>query len=226
MQHGRCRDCETVYDYLEFERCPSCGNFTGSAYGGVEILDGNGGPPVAAVAAPAQRAIPAMRVGDTAAPAPAAAATPSDRRRLELLREEYSLVERFIDGMDQRALTLKAWSVTVGVAGIAYGLTSDRHEILLLAAFATVMLWLVEALGRSFQGVYIVRAREIERAIADHSLVTETPGITAAWRRIWRPRAYGRYVAIMGWPHVFLPHVLIIGTAVCLYLALELPRFS
>jgi hypothetical protein len=214
MQHGRCRDCETVYDYLEFERCPSCGNFTGSAYGGVEILDGNGGPPVAAVAAPAQRAIPA------------AAATPSDRRRLELLREEYSLVERFIDGMDQRALTLKAWSVTVGVAGIAYGLTSDRHEILLLAAFATVMLWLVEALGRSFQGVYIVRAHEIERAIADHSLVTETPGITAAWRRIWRPRAYGRYVAIMGWPHVFLPHVLIIGTAVCLYLALELPRFS
>jgi hypothetical protein len=219
MHVGRCRDCETVYDYLEFERCPKCGNFTGSAFGGVEILDGSGGHATSTVAAPAVRTRPAIRANGSAAPP-----TPSDGRRLDLLREEYALVEHFIDGLDQRALSLKAWSVTIGVAGIAYALASDHHEILLVAALANVMLWIVEAIGKSFQGVYIVRAREIEGAIADHRLETETPGIAATWRRVWRPRSYGRYVTIMRWPHVFLPHAFIVGIAVCLYLALELPR--
>jgi hypothetical protein len=218
MHVGRCRDCETLYDYLELERCPKCGNFTGSAYGGVEVLEGPGSPP---------RVTPAA--GALVRPAPRtngrlALATASEGTRLEVLRAEYALVEQAISALDRSALALKACSVTVAAVLAAYALASGRHEVLLVAAFASAMLWVVEAIGKSFQGVYLGRAHDIEIGIADSAATTDVPGIAAAWRRHWRPTSFGRYLAIARW-HIALPHLLMAGAAAGLYLALELPRF-
>jgi hypothetical protein len=219
MHYGRCRDCETVYDYLELERCPKCGNFTGSAYGGVEVLEGPVGPaprltPSAAVLVPA-----ASRTNGRIA-VPAA----SEGTRLDVLRAEYALVEQAISALDRSALGLKACSVTLGVLLAAFALASGRHEVLLVAAFASAMLWVVEAIGKSFQAIYLGRAHDIEVGIADSTATTDVPGIAAAWRRRWRPTSFGRYLAITRW-HVALPHLLMVATAAALYLALELPRF-
>jgi hypothetical protein len=222
MQLGRCRDCETVYDYLELERCPKCGNFTGSAYGGVEVLtDAAIEPvrlaPVAAVAA-AVAARPTPRTNGKVAPPPMPEAT-----RLDLLHGEYALVEQAISGLDRSALAIKMCSVTVGTVLMAYALATGRHEVLLVAVFASGMLWVVEAIGKSFQGVYLGRAHQIEIGMADTATVTELPGIAAAWRRHWRPASFGRYLAIGRW-HIALPHLLVVLAAAGLYLALELPQ--
>ncbi len=222
MQLGRCRDCETVYDYLELERCPKCGNFTGSAYGGVEVLnDAAIEPvrlaPVAAVATPVA-ARPTPRTNGKVAPSPM-----PEARRLDLLHGEYALVEQAISGLDRSALAIKMCSVTVGAVLMAYALASGRHEVLLVAVFASGMLWVVEAIGKSFQGVYLGRAHQIEIGMADTATVTELPGIAAAWRRHWRPASFGRYLAIGRW-HIALPHLLVVLAAAGLYLALELPQ--
>jgi hypothetical protein len=226
MQLGRCRDCETVYDYLELERCPKCGNFTGSAYGGVEVLtDAAIEPvrlaPVAAVAAAAAVAIaarPTPRTNGKVVPPPM-----PEARRLDVLHGEYALVEQAISGLDRSALAIKMCSVTVGSVLMAYALASGRHEVLLVAVFASGMLWVVEAIGKSFQGVYLGRAHQIEIGMADTATVTELPGIAAAWRRHWRPASFGRYLAIGRW-HIALPHLLVVLAAAGLYLALELPQ--
>jgi hypothetical protein len=218
MHLGRCRDCETVYDYLELERCPKCGNFTGSAYGGVEVLnDAATEPlPVAKAAAVADR--PPPRTNGKVAPPPM-----PEARRLEVLHEEYALVEQAISGLDRSALAIKMCSVTVGAVLVAYALASGRHEVLLVAVFASGMLWIVEAIGKSFQGVYLGRAHQIEVGMADPATITELPGIAAAWRRHWRPASFGRYLAIGRW-HIALPHLFVVLAAAGLYLALALPQ--
>jgi hypothetical protein len=218
MYSGRCRDCETIYDYLELERCPKCGNFTGSAYGGVEVLEGPESPPPAMTPAATVRVRSAPRTNGRIAVAAA-----SEGTRLEGLRAEYALVEQAIGALDRSALGLKACSVIVGAVLAAYALASGRHEVLLVAAFASAMLWVVEAIGTSFQGVYLGRAHDIEIGIADSAATTEVPGIAAAWRRRWRPTSFARYLAIARW-HIALPHLLVVGAAAGLYLALELPR--
>jgi hypothetical protein len=222
MQLGRCRDCETVYDYLELERCPKCGNFTGSAYGGVEVLNDAVIEPVrlAPVVAvgPAVAARPTPRTNGKIAPPPM-----PEARRLDVLHGEYALVEQAISGLDRSALAIKMCSVTVGAVLMAYALASGRHEVLLVAVFASGMLWVVEAIGKSFQGVYLGRAHQIEIGMADTATVTELPGIAAAWRRHWRPASFARYLAIGRW-HIALPHVLVVLAAAGLYLALELPH--
>jgi hypothetical protein len=218
MHFGRCRDCETVYDYLELERCPKCGNFTGSAYGGVEILEEPVAAPPRLTPSAAVLVRPAPRNGRIALPAA------SEGTRLDVLRAEYALVEQAIGALDRSALGLKACSVTIGALLAAYALASGRHEVFLVAAFASAMLWVVEAIGKSFQGVYLGRAHDIEVGIADSTATTEVPGIAAAWRRRWRPTSFGRYLSIARW-HVALPHLLVVAATVGIYLALELPRF-
>jgi hypothetical protein len=221
MQLGRCRDCETVYDYLELERCPQCGNFTGSAYGGVEVLTDAAVEPVRlatiAPVAPAAAARPTPRTNGKVAPPPMPEAT-----RVDVLAGEYALVEQAISGLDRSALAIKMCSATVGAVLMAYALASGRHEVLLVAVFASAMLWIVEAIGKSFQSVYLGRAHQIEIGMADTATITELPGIAAAWRRHWRPASFGRYLAIGRW-HIALPHLLVVLAAAGLYLALELP---
>ena len=81
----------------------------------------------------------------------------------------------------------------------------------------------LEAIGKSFQGVYLGRAHQIEVGMADPATITELPGIAAAWRRHWRPASFGRYLAIGRW-HIALPHLFVVLAAAGLYLALALPQ--
>src|ERR1700722_19485035 len=139
MQLGRCRDCETVYDYLELERCPKCGNFTGSAYGGVEVLTDAAAEPVRVAPVAAVAAAVAAGVGARPTPRTNGKVVPPpmpEARRLDVLHGEYALVEQAIGGLDRSALAIKMCSVTVGAVLMAYALASGRHEVLLVAVFA------------------------------------------------------------------------------------------
>ena len=66
---------------------------------------------------------------------------------VELLKDEYLHLQKTVEDFDQRTLTIKAWSVTTSMAGIAASfLHRDAAVISLLAALASLSFWMTEAL--------------------------------------------------------------------------------
>ena len=59
-----------------------------------------------------------------------------------LLKEEYFHLQRTVEDFDQRALTIKSWSVTTSMAGIAAGFLQDKVLVLcLLSSLASLLFW-------------------------------------------------------------------------------------
>jgi len=72
----------------------------------------------------------------------------------DLLKEEYFHLQDTVEDFDQKALTIKAWSVTLSMAGFGVAFTKSAPSILLLAALASLLFWVTEALWKSFQRAY------------------------------------------------------------------------
>src|SRR5437868_6915089 len=84
-----------------------------------------------------------------------------------LLKEEYFHLQKTVEDFDQRTLTIKAWSVTTSMVGIAASfLHSEASALSLLAALASLSFWMTEALWKEFQQCYYPRIRALERALA------------------------------------------------------------
>lgn len=65
-----------------------------------------------------------------------------------LLSDEYLHLQRVIEEFDQRALTLKAWSVSFSAAGLGLAYSEREAAILLIAALSALVFWIVEGSGR------------------------------------------------------------------------------
>jgi hypothetical protein len=135
-----------------------------------------------------------------------------------LLKEEYFHLNEIVEDFDQKALTIKAWSVTLSMAGIGVALTQKAAIVLLLAGAASIMFWLTEALWKSFQQAYYPRIRDIEAFYAG-KLPTITPfQINASWSRAWHAGRAHTMLRILSWPHVYLPHVVVGLGGPCMWL--------
>ena len=87
-----------------------------------------------------------------------------DATKIQLLRDEYLLLQNFYEGFDTRIITIKGWSATVGMAAIGGGFY-QTHYLWLFAAAASLIFWLVEALWKSFQYMYSPRIQQLEKGI-------------------------------------------------------------
>jgi hypothetical protein len=68
-----------------------------------------------------------------------------------LLKEEYFHLQKTVEDFDQRTLTVKAWSITTSMAGVAASfLNKDAAVLSLLAALASLSFWMIEALWKEF----------------------------------------------------------------------------
>ena len=88
-----------------------------------------------------------------------------DATKIQLLRDEYLLLQNFYEGFDTRIITIKGWSATVGMAAIGGGFY-QTHYLWMFAAAASLIFWLVEALWKSFQYMYSPRIQQLEKAFA------------------------------------------------------------
>jgi hypothetical protein len=69
--------------------------------------------------------------------------------RIALLKEEYFHLQKTVDDFDQRTLTIKAWSETTSMAGIATSFLHDKIAILcLLSSLASLSFWAYHDLSR------------------------------------------------------------------------------
>ena len=145
----------------------------------------------------------------------------TDHQRQELLQAEYFHLHTSIANFDERALTIKGWSVTVGMAGIAAALVEKAPVLMLLSALASLLFWLVEGLWKAFQQAHYRRIRQIERYFAGEWPAQKkfhVGHITGSWHYSWSQNKSGTLWRIMvGRPHVYLPHAVVLVAGVALW---------
>jgi hypothetical protein len=106
--------------------------------------------------------------------------------KIQLLKDEYLLLQRFYEDFDTRVLTIKGWSATIGIAAIGVGFYQSTY-VWLFAAGASLAFWFLEALWKSFQYCHGPRIEQIERAFRDEDFANVRPfQIYTSWNAAWR----------------------------------------
>lgn len=135
----------------------------------------------------------------------------------DLLTREYFHLHSVIEAFDGKTLTIKAWSVTLSMAGIGAAYLNEKQEILLLAAGSALLFWIIEGLWKTFQQAYYARIDEIERFLAGDSPSIRVPQISTSWNKSWNEERRTRLATVLLWPHVYLPHGVVFVVGVLLY---------
>ena len=142
-----------------------------------------------------------------------------------LLKEEYFHLNKIVEDFDQKALTIKAWSVTLSMAGIGAAFTQKVAILLLLGGFASILFWITETLWKSFQQAHYTRIREIEVSFANGSPEIRPLQISKSWSQAWRRDRWRKLFRISCWPHVFLPHAIVAVAGPCMWMLNRLYPF-
>ena len=87
----------------------------------------------------------------------------------ERLTEEYLQLQKIVEEFDGKALTIKAWSVTLSAAGLVAAYVENSPEILLIAAGSAIVFWLIEALWKTNQNAFYSRIYQIEEAFRNQA---------------------------------------------------------
>lgn len=160
------------------------------------------------------------------------------------LMTEYYRIADTVAAFDQRLLTVKSWGVTFALATLALGFQQDHYGLFLVAAAGGVAFWFIEASLKLHQMRYYPRMGDIEviaydlyRADTPHG-VASAPLIDWSWYTA-RPRvlggsskgdprvpepwkdindAPGRNQRILLYPHVALPHAIVVALGGTLFL--------
>ncbi|GIT90555.1 hypothetical protein JANAI62_10100 [Jannaschia pagri] len=138
----------------------------------------------------------------------------------QLLWKEYELAYQIYEGYNGQLLTLKSWSVTIGIAALigAYTkpISSSGRIGVLLAALSAIPFWLTETFWKLFQRTSLDRLLEIE-ACQTGASIREGACVVAQISTVWNDS-----FAASSWKywlegafdlHVLLPHLalLVIG---------------
>ena len=133
--------------------------------------------------------------------------TESKQIDTDLVKQEYFHLQKTVEDFDQRGLTIKAWSVTLSMGGIAAAFTQKQPALLLLASFSAILFWLIEAIWKRFQLAYYYRIRTIEAFMSGKETDGfSAPRITSDWTTGFRQYSLKK---VMWWPQIFLPHLVI-----------------
>jgi hypothetical protein len=148
----------------------------------------------------------------------AAAGSPLDpERRATYLRDEYVQLQKAIEDFDGRAIVIKTWSISFSLAATVGAFASHAPAAFLVASVSSALFWLIEGFWKRFQDAYYARATLIERFFAGEEHEVTPFQIARSWNTAWVKGTVGRLLRIMMWPHVALPHVLVMSMGVALF---------
>lgn len=144
-----------------------------------------------------------------------------DEKKHALLSSEYLHLQSTLEGFDGKALTIKTWSVTFSFTAFGIAFTNQVYSIFLIAAFASLIFWFLEASWKSFQSAYFDRIQEIEAYFRDQTLPISPLQITKSWYTSFRKNGQKNVLKTLFWYHIYLPHALIFITGIILFLFLS-----
>jgi len=220
VMRGKCKNCGHIYDVMESHQCPNCGCYPGSALDGVDILseDQSDLDTIATSSYSPGSALDGVDILSEDRSNLGAAASCGYHIDPGFLQEEYFHCQKTIDSLDQKAITIKAWSVTSSMVGIGAAYTAKIPELFILSSGTALLFWLIEALWKTFQSMYISRADEIESYCRGRGMANfSCPGISRTFRYYWHKSAYRRLLDIIFWPHVYLPYAPVVLAGIVLY---------
>jgi len=123
-----------------------------------------------------------------------------------LLEKEYFHLHSTIENFDAKSLTIKAWSVSLAGAVASSGAFFGKWQLLLFASAASLMFWLIDTSWKTFQYSNYRRISEIEDFMHGRRKAIESLQIARSWYASYSGGGLKRYLKIMFWPHVVLPH--------------------
>ena len=114
----------------------------------------------------------------------------TDEQKITFFKDEYLLLQKFYEDFDNRLMTIKGWSATIGLAAIGAGFYQTEY-LWLFAAGAALVFWTLEAVWKSFQYFYAPRLQALEKAFADNNFTGLVPfQIYSSWFEAFRPKGF------------------------------------
>ena len=86
-------------------------------------------------------------------------------KRIDLLKDEYIMLQNFYEDIDAKGLNIKNWSISVALASIGAGFIYHKN-VFLLGCGTAIMFWILEAYWRGLSYFFVVRIKDIESAFA------------------------------------------------------------
>jgi hypothetical protein len=138
-------------------------------------------------------------------------------QRLAALQAEYFHLQKTVEDFDGKALTIKAWSITFSMAVLVGAFTSHAAPVLLIAAAASLLFWVLESLWKSFQLGYYARIAAIEASFRSGVPDLAPLQVNAAWMQRWSSMPWREVWRMAWWPHIALPHAVAVAGGLILY---------
>jgi hypothetical protein len=146
--------------------------------------------------------------------------TEADFHKREEALREYYFVQDLIDRFDERSLKIKSWSVTSCGVALGFGVAENQPLLFGVAAFGSLVFWYLEALWKALQAIAIERSKELEKLLSQQHIVYDGPKISQTFIRSFRSRDHAqKFRKTLFFPNVRVPHFLIFGAGVLLFIA-------
>lgn len=139
------------------------------------------------------------------------------------LQAEYYHLQKTIEDFDGRALTIKAWSVTFGLAALVGAFASKGQLVFLIAAAGGLLFWLLESFWKVFQLGYYERVDQIEAHFRGERTLEAAHQISATWQDWWGAQSWWLLVRTALAVHVALPHAFVALAGVLAYFLVVFP---
>jgi len=149
----------------------------------------------------------------------------NDDQLRSALQAEYLHLQKTVEDMDGRSLTIKAWSISFSLAAVAGAFASKASNVLLLACASAVLFWWLEARWKTFQDAYYGRIDDIEQHFRGEAALPSALQIRKSWYSSWNGGSRRRLWEILTWPHVALPHAAVAAIALALFALVRLRIF-
>lgn len=144
----------------------------------------------------------------------------------QLLWNEYELVYQIYEGYNEQLLTLKGWSVSIGIAALIAAYTkpisSSGRIGVLLAALSAIPFWLTETFWKLFQRTSLDRLTEIEACqtgapVRDDACIAAQ--ISTVWQESFDTQKWEYWLAGAFDLHVLFPHLalLVVGLSLAVF---------
>ncbi|MCB2178831.1 hypothetical protein KQH61_05405 [bacterium] len=137
-----------------------------------------------------------------------------------LLKDEYIMLQQFYEDIDQKALNIKGWSITVATTSFGAALVYDKKEAYLISVVAGVLFWYLESYWRGLSYFFSRRIIEIEAGIREGKWKEMLPlQVYSVWEREYKESGNKTIRYMFKFPTA-LPHALIVISALVLYFVL------
>ncbi|MEJ6399152.1 hypothetical protein [Yoonia sp. 208BN28-4] len=96
--------------------------------------------------------------------------------KYSILLEEWKACGSNIGRLDGIVFTIRGWAITTTTAAIAYAYTKADPEVCMLVLIPLLLLWIIDAMFKTFQRVFIVRSKEIEQYLVSDQFKVDFDG--------------------------------------------------